>query len=393
MSHQTANRETRLTIDDDVLHEALRLQRIGLSVIPIGSGKKPAIKAWTPFQSRPADERQVHDWFASRDDRGLAIILGPVSGNLIARDFDIEGAYAAWEMAYPSLARSLPTVATSRGRRHVYCRHPDVATVKLGDGELRGERSYVLAPPSRHPSGCRYEWLVPLTSLDGVPMLTPEQSGFGRCWLASDGEQSHDTDRTEVDLFDLCLSVLSVSCAPLIQATLPHAFGNRRHRLFELARRIRVDPQLQGVPIHELRPLVAEWHRLALPFIRTKPVDETWADFVEAYSNVDLARCGDAAVIAMVAADAKELPPEAQRYVTPLIQRLVALCAELGRCSAEGTTFFLSCRKAASVLGTSDYKSVARWLQMLVADRLLIEVVKGGPHSNRASRYEWKGRR
>lgn len=377
-----------------MLGEALRLQRIGISVIPIiGGEKKPAVTKWQPFQTTLADEQQVRDWFDRRDDLGLAIILGDVSGNLIARDFDIEGAYSAWEMAHPSLARSLPTVATSRGRRHVYCRHPDVATVKLGDGELRGERSYVLVPPSRHPSGCRYEWLVPLTSLDGVPMLTPEQSGFGRCWLASDGEQSHDTDRTEVDLFDLCLSVLSVSCAPLIQATLPHAFRNRRHRLFELARRIRVDPQLRDVPIHELRPLVAEWHRRALPFIRTKPFDETWADFVEGFSNVDLARCGDAAAMAMAAADAKELPPEALRYVTPLIQRLVALCAELGRCSAEGATFFLSCRKAAAVLETSDYKSVARWLQMLVADRLLVELVKGGPHNNKATRYEWKGRR
>lgn len=393
MSHQTANRETRLTIDADVLTEALRLQRIGLSVIPIiGGEKKPAVTKWQPFQTTLADEQQVRDWFDRRDDLGLAIILGPVSGNLNVRDFDIEGSYSAWATAYPSLARSLPTVATSRGRRHVYCRHPDVATITLGDGELRGARSYVVAPPSRHPSGCLYEWLVPLTSLDAVPMLTPEQSGFGRCWLASDGEQSHDTDRTEVDLFDLCLSVLSVSCAPLIQATLPHAFGNRRHRLFELARRVRVDPQLRDVPIRELRPLVEQWHRLALPFIRTKCLDESWCDFVEAFNNVDLSRCGDAAAMAMAAADAKELPPEALQYVTPVIQRLVALCAELGRGSSDGK-FFLSCRKAASVLGTSDYKSVARWLQMLVADRLLFELVKGGPHTNKASRYEWKGRR
>ena len=386
-----SNCESSLQVGHDVLTEALRLQRIGISVIPIGQEKRPGIKAWKQYQTRPADEQNVRDWFDRRDDLGLAIILGDVSGKLIARDFDDLRAYSAWESAYPSLARLLPTVATLRGR-HVYCRQPDVATIKFEDGELRGERSYVVAPPSRHKSGCRYEWRVPLRSLDEVPMLTPEQSGFGRCWLPSDGEQSHDTDRTEVDLSDLCLSVLSVSCTPLIQATLPHAYGQRRHRLFELARRIRVDPQLRDVPIRELRPLVEQWHQLALPFIRTKCIDETWADFVEGFNNVDLALCGDAAAIAMAAADAKELPPEALRYVTPVIQRLVALCAELGRYSAEGTTFFLSCRKAASVLGTLDYKSVARWLQMLVADRLLNEVVKGGPHSNRASRYEWKGR-
>ncbi len=389
MRHHPAKYATRLQVGDDVLGEALRLQRRGISVIPIGGEKKPALRTWKPFQSVAADERQVRDWFDRRDDLGLAIVLGPVSGNLIARDFDLEAAWMRWASQYPNLERMLPYAETRRGR-HVYARIADCPASTYEDGELRASGQYVVAPPSLHPSGCRYRWGRGFDALSDVPALTLAESGFGRCWLPSDGEQSHDTDRTEVDLSDLCLSV---SCAPLIQATLPHAFGTRRHRLFGLARRIRVDPQLREVPIHELRPLVAEWHKLALPFIRTKPFDETWADFVEAYGNVDLARSGDAAEMAMAAAESKELPSEARGYMTPLIQRLVALCAELGRSSAEGTTFFLSCRKAASVLGTSDYKSVARWLQMLVADRLLGEVVKGGPHNNKATRYEWKGRR
>ena len=176
----------------------------------------------------------------------------------------------------------------------------------------------------------------------------------------------------------------------MIEGTLPHAYGQRRQRLFELARRIRVDPQLRDVPIRELRPLVEHWHQLALPYIRTKVIDETWADFVEAFNNIDLARCGDGAAIAMAAADAKELPPEALRYLCPINRRLIALCAELGRRCVDGV-FFLACRKAATVLGVSNHMAVARSLQMLVADGVLTEVSKGGPNTNKASRYAWKG--
>lgn len=376
---------THLQVVDDVLAEAVRLQRIGISVIPIGQEKRPAIKAWKPFQREAADEDQIRDWFGRRDDLGLAIILGPVSGHLIARDFDIHEAWRSWASEYPKLERMLPTVETSRGR-HVYARIAGCPAITHADGELRTRGQYVVAPPSLHPSGHRYRWGRGFDSLSDVPELTLAESGFGRCWLASDGGQPVVTDRTEVDLSDLYLSVTTET--PLIEATLPHAYGQRRHRLFELARRIRVDPQLRDVPIRELRPLVEQWHRLALPFIRTKCFDESWCDFVEAFNHVDLARCGDAA--AMAAADAKELPPEAMRYLSPLNRRLVALCAELGRASPDGA-FFLACRKAATVLGVGSHMAVARLLQMLVADGVLIEVVKGGPHSNRASRYEWKG--
>jgi hypothetical protein len=35
-----------------------------------------------------------------------------------------------------------------------------------------------------------------------------------------------------------------------------------------------------------LKPYVREWHRGALPNIRTKPFEETWFDFAEAWEKV-----------------------------------------------------------------------------------------------------------
>ena len=268
----------------DVFGEALRLQSLGLSIIPIGANKRPAIAKWKPFQTSVAAESQIHDWFDRRDDLGIGIVLGPVSGDLVARDFDRLDAYERWALVYPPLAYRLPTVETARGR-HVYFR-ADCHTATLNDGELRGEGSYVVAPPSVHPSGCRYRWTVPLKSLEAVPWLTPDEAGFGTA-PPSPSNATDRTDSTESILSDLWLSarsVLSVA-TDILAGTLPARFGTRRRRLFELARRVRAAPQLEGVPLATLRPLVAEWHRLALPTIRTKPFDETWADFVEAFQN------------------------------------------------------------------------------------------------------------
>ena len=178
---------------DDILDEALRLHSMGLSVIPIDKQKKPALRTWKPFQTTAAEEHQIHDWFDRRDDLGVALILGPVSGSLIVRDFDLEAAWMRWANEYPSLVRMLPFVETSRGR-HVYARIAGCASQKLDDGELRSNGNYVVAPPNVHPSGCRYCWGRGFDTLASVPLLTLEQFGFDRCWLALDGQETAATD-------------------------------------------------------------------------------------------------------------------------------------------------------------------------------------------------------
>ena len=40
-------------------------------------------------------------------------------------------------------------------------------------------------------------------------------------------------------------------------------------------------------PVTAARDHVREWHRLALPKIRTKPFADTWSDAVAAWKNID----------------------------------------------------------------------------------------------------------
>src|SRR5829696_5442263 len=47
---------------------------------------------------------------------------------------------------------------------HLYFRHPggELPTrIGLGNGlDLKGDGGYVVAPPSKHPSGANYEWII-----------------------------------------------------------------------------------------------------------------------------------------------------------------------------------------------------------------------------------------
>lgn len=152
---------------DSVLEASLSYLRRGWSVVPVKKGEKRPAVPWTQYQTRRVDEVRVRKWFDPASGGkylGVAIILGRISGNLVVRDFDDGRAYDRWAEEYSEYARVLPTVKTRRGA-HVYLRVPATSTLhktlKFTDGELRYEGSIVVAPPSVHPEGVRYEWLIP----------------------------------------------------------------------------------------------------------------------------------------------------------------------------------------------------------------------------------------
>lgn len=154
----------------------------GLSVIPIraGGGKEPAVREWKQFQRRLPGRAELRDWFMDRDDVGIAIIGGTVSGGLEIIDFDNIVLFKPWlaklKKRRPGLAKKLVVVGTPRPGRHVYFRsraagaNQKLARVQEQNAgrricwktaiETRGEGGYVLAPPSPgtcHPSGRQYK--------------------------------------------------------------------------------------------------------------------------------------------------------------------------------------------------------------------------------------------
>ena len=186
----------------DLYAEAVARVKCGWSIIPVRNnpktGRKEAACKWTPFQKEPPTVDKVRSLFKQGGLTGLAVILGRVSGGLYARDFDIVESYQRWAKAYPDLATTPPTYETGRGFQVLAYRPTPCKTNDLGDGELRGANSYSVLPPSLHPSGRRYQWVV--ASPDVRVTVDPVAAGLARSWLPEHPEEqtSRGTERQRI---------------------------------------------------------------------------------------------------------------------------------------------------------------------------------------------------
>lgn len=150
------------------LDHALTYARRGWRVIPIPPGEKfpRGITAWQTEGS--TDEAKIAHWWTNAPDHGIGIVTGATSG-LWVLDVDVAGdkvgdeTLAELEDAYGALP-STYEVITGSGGRHLYFAWPDGQVVtnsasgRLGPGlDVRGEGGFVVAPPSLHANGRRYE--------------------------------------------------------------------------------------------------------------------------------------------------------------------------------------------------------------------------------------------
>lgn len=125
------------------------------TVLPMGQDGKPT---WKPFETeKPTDDNLVR-WFSGGGrNRNIAIIGGQVSG-LTFIDCDTTEAVERMNQEQPDKTGK---VRTGKGL-HLYCRFvPELRNMTkfLPGTDLKTEGGYVVAPPSIHPTGKRYEWI------------------------------------------------------------------------------------------------------------------------------------------------------------------------------------------------------------------------------------------
>jgi hypothetical protein len=123
------------------------------------------------------DPATICGWWQRWPVANVAIRTGAVSG-LVVIDIDPphggDHSLASLGARHGPLPTAL-TVRTGSGGTHIYLAHPGVqirntAGTRLGTGiDVRGDGGYVIAPPSRHPSGATYAWA-------GPPVATPPAS-------------------------------------------------------------------------------------------------------------------------------------------------------------------------------------------------------------------------
>lgn len=357
-----------------LLTHALAYLDRGFSVIPV-NGKEPLVR-WKQYQRRRPTESDLRDLFSSDAVTGLGLICGNISGGLVVRDFDDADAYLTWQLGHQELAEVLPTVQTARGF-HCYFRNCHRRIKKCDAGELRGA-GYVLAPPSVHTSGIKYQWINPLPE-GPLPEIDPFAVGLGERYRANGANRAEEEEPT-------IASTCSVSVEQAISETLPRVPGERNRRLLLFCRALKSIPSLAKADVLTLQPYVSEWYRRGKPCMSGEhDEDDNFADFCYAWARVKF-QIGDGPfATALKRLGTTPLPAIADRFTSPSTKRLIHFCRELQRASGHAP-FHLSCRIAGEVIGL-EHMAAWRRLGILVSCRI-IERVEPGTKA-KAARYRY----
>jgi hypothetical protein len=149
-----------------VLDYALEYSSRGYSVIPIEYSTKRAIVEWDVYQKRKPSDSEINTWFGSNQPKNIAIVCGQVSGGLVVTEFDVPSHYESFcSLAEIRLGLPVqcitPVVKTARGFHVYWLVKSPIKSAKFPNMEIRSDGNYVLAPPSKHPSGSLYELINP----------------------------------------------------------------------------------------------------------------------------------------------------------------------------------------------------------------------------------------
>ncbi|SPE29323.1 Bifunctional DNA primase/polymerase [Burkholderiales bacterium] len=155
---------TARVLADDMRAAARAYAARGWAVIPIEArGKRPLVP-WLEFQQRRAAVSEIESWFQRWPDANVGLVTGRISG-VVVLDIDPRHggleSLAGLEDEQGPLPRTVEA-HTGGGGRHIYFAHPGATVtnrVALRPGvDVRADGGCVVAPPSLHPSGGRYEW-------------------------------------------------------------------------------------------------------------------------------------------------------------------------------------------------------------------------------------------
>lgn len=170
-------------------------------------------------------------------------------------------------------------------------------------------------------------------------------------------------------------------CRAMPASAIPKAVGDRNRSLFALARWAKgTHPE---ATTQELRELVQQWHRLALPNIGTTDFATSWADFMRGLAVVK-SPFGCTLEKLVTDADQRPLPAGIEQLgYGEVAKRLVRICAALAEHNAP-KPFFLSARQAGELLGIH-FTEASKILAALVLDGVLHLESRGA--GKVASRY------
>jgi len=159
--------------------------------------------------------------------------------------------------------------------------------------------------------------------------------------------------------------------------------------LFTFARALKAFEMIHDrrLPPAELQNAFSLWWNAATPLLPPDADFDEWRlDFEDTFAKTLSPLGSNSLHEAIRRADASPLPPQAARYSSPKLKRLVATCYYLQQLQGN-SPFFLSVRDAAKIGGAKGLPQASAWLAGLVRDGVLIEVEKGT--RKRATRFRF----
>ena len=193
--------------DNDLLNHALHYVKLGYPVFPLHNivkrsgidicscrngddctkqGKHPR----TRFGHKEAtiDEDKIIDWWEKYPNANIGLLTGIESG-IIVLDVDVKdgGQYSLADLEdyykqslgikndfYDSISGTL-TTKTGSGGNHYFFKYPldfeiKGSVSKIGQGlDIRANGNYIVAPPSNHISGNKYQWIGTDSQIKDAP--------------------------------------------------------------------------------------------------------------------------------------------------------------------------------------------------------------------------------
>jgi len=151
---------------DRLVQAALEYAGYGWRVLPIKPASKlPLIKTWQVLAT--VDEDQIAQWWVQWPTANVGICLGKGSG-ILDLECDSETAEQEYLALFDGDVPLTTTYQGQRGKHRLFRWRDDLpggACTKLGSIEVRtgngGKGAQSVFPPSIHPSGAAYLWLIP----------------------------------------------------------------------------------------------------------------------------------------------------------------------------------------------------------------------------------------
>lgn len=254
---------------------------LGYHPIPCGPRSKRPLVKWEPYQHTAPLPEEIETWWSQWPEANVALVLG--RGTFAV---DLDGGADAQRLLFERgvLLPGAPRSKTAHGA-HVFLAGsvPDRVGLLSTNGkkpqvDIRGV-GYVVAPPSVHPDGPVYEWVVPLTAtLPAAPpellalihgtVPTGESVGIGGTgWVAEllagvpEGQRDHACTRLtgyflgkglpEETVETILLHTFAVACTPPADPDMirkcVRSIGKKEHRVVEPDRAIAAQTLAQAL--------------------------------------------------------------------------------------------------------------------------------------------------